>query len=59
MNNQLINKYGIKKVRFSVSDPTAENEKKVTIIVKLNLHEMTVFDLEIKGQALSMRRKNL
>ena len=37
VKNNPINKYGTKKVRFSVDDPTGEEEKKVNVVVKLNL----------------------
>ena len=43
VKNNPINKYGTKKVRFSVDDPTGEEEKKVNVMVKLNLQEMSQF----------------
>jgi hypothetical protein len=59
VKNNPINKYGFKKVRFSIDDPMGADEKVVLVTVQLNKMDMAEFVLEIKGQALSQRRKNL
>lgn len=59
MKKESINKYGFKKVRFSVDDPTAAEEKDINVKVLFNKEEMAGFDLKIKGQALKQRKKNL
>ena len=59
IKNENINKYGLKKLRFSVDDPTASEEKSINITVLLNKEEIGKFMLKIKGQALKQRKKNV
>lgn len=54
-----IDKYGLKKIRFSIDDPTAVQPKNVTISIIINMEKVVEFNLLIKGQSLNQRRKNL
>jgi hypothetical protein len=54
-----INKYGAKKIRFSIDDNSASESAKTFITVSLNKHKMCEFELQIDGQSLTQRKKNL
>ncbi len=54
-----INKYGAKKIRFSIDDNSASESATTVITVSLNKHKMCEFELQIDGQSLTQRKKNL
>ncbi len=52
-------KYGVKKVKFCIADPTVMDPKTVEIHIILNDTLMGKFPIKISGMALEKRRKNL
>lgn len=59
MKADKIDKYGLKKVRFSIDDPNGLDQRDVKTSILINMEKVAVFDLKIKGQSLGQRRKNL
>lgn len=59
MKADKIDKYGLKKIRFSVDDPTASEPKKIKLELLVNMEKLAEFEMKINGQSLAQRRKNL
>jgi hypothetical protein len=59
MKADKIDKYGLKKVRFSIDDPNGLEQRDIKTGILINMEKVAVFDLKIKGQSLGQRRKNL
>lgn len=59
MKADKIDKYGLKKIRFSIDDPNGLDQRDIVTKLLINMETVAQFTLKIKGQSLGQRRKNL
>jgi hypothetical protein len=54
-----INQQGQKSIKFSIKDPVWNEEKIIKVSVLINIEKITEIKLQVKGQILEERRRNV